>query len=76
MAKISGEQVCSQCGFVFLWDYQIPNRLSDGRYDVEPINKNVVHCKRENAIHDDFFSFSVYCPHCNRYEVFEYTPGK
>ena len=43
MAKISDHHICAFCEVKFPWDYQIPNRYSDMRYDVEPITANVAH---------------------------------
>ena len=76
MAKINGRHVCDYCKVEFPWDYQIPNRLSDMRYDVEPIIPNVAHCSRRNSIYDDYYVLSTYCPRCHRLNSFSHTPDK
>ena len=73
MAKIFGEHKCSRCERLFTWDYHIPNRISDGKFDVEPIIQENVHARRINSLNADEWEMRVVCKYCNHIDIFLYN---
>ena len=74
MAKIYGTHKCSICNKSFPWDYHLPNKLSDHRFDVEKIIPENVHATRISSIYSNTLELCVKCKYCGNRDSFIYNP--
>lgn len=70
---ITGEVQCKQCGESVAWYYQIPNRMTDGIFDVDVIPKDKVGLLgKPYLLTDKCYLMRFWCPHCGHQSDFEY----
>lgn len=70
---IRGVACCAHCGKEVPWFYQVPNRLSDGRIDIEVFPQDRVGLRsKPYLLHDNVYEMEFWCPHCDYLSSFEY----
>ena len=70
---ITGKAQCKHCGESIAWYYQIPNRMTDGRFDVDIIpNDKVGLLSKPYPLKDKRYLMKFCCPHCKYQSDFEY----
>lgn len=70
---IYGSFECESCGVTTEWFYQIPNRMSSGRFDVDvyPPNKAGLRSK-PYKIDRNRYTASCWCKNCGHLNSFEF----
>lgn len=70
---ITGTATCKYCGKLVEWYYEIPNRMSDGIYNVEEIPEGKIGSSGKPCrLGEKRYEMSFWCPKCGCLSNFEY----
>ena len=74
---ITGIATCKHCGKTVEWYYQIPNRLSDGSFDVERIPEDMIGLSdKPHRIGENRYAMNFWCRNCGYLSDFEYESDR
>lgn len=73
---LNGTHTCEKCNTINEWVYIVPQKISEGNFEVDTIPHNKIHLSKRKRISDTEYEMCYRCHKCDYLNVFNYTSEK